>query len=90
MLQAVADFPHSGSFGYRDDVDADGNDVVEKVRILAHKAPDQVLVAIKSRRFPREIASGNRTVQLHQLRATEQAEPVSNPKPSGRTKGRRR
>ncbi|MED5546101.1 MAG: hypothetical protein VYD90_12700 [Pseudomonadota bacterium] len=73
-----------------DGVDAQGNDVVEKVRILAHKAPDLVLVAIKSHRFPREIASGNRTVNLHQLRETEQAAPVSTPKPSGRTKGRRR
>ncbi|KPH60371.1 hypothetical protein ADT71_19875 [Novosphingobium sp. ST904] len=73
-----------------DDVDADGNDIVEKVRILAHKPEDRVLVAIKSRRYPGEIASGNRTVRLQSLRPTEQASPVSPPKPSGRTKGRRR
>lgn len=90
MLQAATDFPHSGSFAYMDDVDAEGNDIVEQVRILAHKPEDFVLVAIKSRRYPREIASGNRTVRLHALRPTEQPEAVSPPKPSGRTKARRR
>lgn len=74
MLQAAADFPHSGSFAYMDDVDAEGNDIVEKVRILAHKPEDLVLVAIKSHRFPGEIASGNRTVDLARLRATEKPE----------------
>ena len=82
MLNVPTPFPHVGSTAYLDVEDhVLGRDVVEQVRILS--APDgngDVLIAIRSRRFPREIASGNRTVPLALLRETEQ--PVS--KPSGR------
>lgn len=87
MLNVSAPYPHAGSTAYFDDVDLDGNDIVRKVRIIAHKPEDQVLIAIRDRLYPREIASGNRTISFSQLRETEQ--PAS-PKPSGRTKGGRR
>lgn len=87
MLNVSAPYPHAGSTAYFDDIDLDGNDFVRKVRIIAHKPEDLVLVAIRDRLYPREIASGNRTISLSQLRETEQPVPT---KPSGRTKGRRR
>lgn len=74
MLSTPAPFPHAGSIAYLDVEDhVLGRDVVEQVRILsAADANGNVLIAIRSRRFPREIASGNRTVPLALLRETEQ------------------
>lgn len=87
MLNVSAPYPHAGSTAYFDDLDLDGKDIVRKVRIIAHKPEELVLVAIRDRLYPREIASGNRTISLSQLRESEQ--PTS-PQPSGRAKGRRR
>ncbi len=85
MLNVAAQFPHAGSIAYIDDVDGSGCDVVEKVRIIAHKPGGQALIAIRSRRFPSEIASGNRTVPLSSLRETERAQPVPAPKRRARS-----
>lgn len=75
MLSVPAPFPHVGSTAYLDVEDHTlARDVVEKVRILS--APDadgNVLIAIHGRRYPREIASGNRTVPISLLRETERA-----------------
>lgn len=95
MLNVSASYPHAGSTAYFDDEDEHGNDIVRKVRIIAHKPEEQVLIAIRGQLFPREIASGNRTVDLSALRETETVAPIEaaarplSP-PSGRTKGRRR
>lgn len=76
MLNVSAPYPHAGSTAYIDDKDCLGNDVVRKVRIIAHKPEDLVLIAIRDRLAPRESASGNRTVPLATLREHEQANPV--------------
>lgn len=75
MLKAPAAFPYTGSTCYFDDQNADGQDVVEKARILRDNGDNTALIAIHSRRFPHEVASGNRTISFDQLRATEQASP---------------
>lgn len=95
MLNVTVPYPHAGCIAYMDDVDPEGNDVVEKVRIIAHKPEDLVLIAIQSHRYPGQVASGNRTVELSALRETEATAPVEVAalplsKPSGRAKGRRR
>lgn len=71
MLHVPAPFPAVGSYGFIDDRTPDGRDVVERVRILQDKGQGQVLVSLVGRRFPREIASGNRTVPLSLIRETE-------------------
>lgn len=83
MLSVPTEFPQVGSHGFLDD-----GKTVEPVRILRVNGDGNVLVSLTGRRFPREVASGNRTVPLISLRETEQ--PVPPAKPSGRTKGRRR
>lgn len=83
MLSVPTEFPRVGSHGFLDD-----GAKVEPVRILRDNGDGHVLVSLTGRRFPREIASGNRTVPLSALRETEQ--PLPPAKPSGRTKGRRR
>ena len=83
MLSVPTEFPRVGSHGFLDD-----GTKVEPVRILRDNGDGNVLVSLTSHRFPREIASGNRTVPLADLRETEQ--PTSPTKPSGRAKGRRR
>lgn len=93
MLNIPTPFPEVGSFGFMDDRTPDGRDVIEPVRILS--APDDegdVLISMTGRRFPREIASGNRRVPLAIIRETERAAPVvgKRSKPAGRTKGARR
>ncbi|WP_429274361.1 hypothetical protein [Novosphingobium gossypii] len=91
MLNVSAPYPYAGSTAYIDDKDCLGNDVVRKVRIIEHRPEDRVLIGIRDRLAPRESASGNRTVRLSDLRETEQPEVHQpSPKPSGRTKGRRR
>ncbi|MYL98736.1 hypothetical protein GR702_13280 [Novosphingobium sp. FGD1] len=92
MLNVSAPYPHAGSTAYIDDIDCLGNDIVRKVRIIAHKPEDLVLIGIRDRLAPREAASGNRTVPLSSLRETErpeqhQSEHLS--QPSGRTRGPR-
>ncbi|CDO35024.1 hypothetical protein [Novosphingobium sp. KN65.2] len=87
MLSIPTEFPQAGSFGFLDDRDHLGRDVVEQVRILRHNGDGNALVALTGRRFPGEIASGNRTVPLASLRATERPEPI---KPAGRKRSRRR
>ena len=86
MLNVPVPFPHVGSTAYLDDKDADNRDIIERVRILgAPDAAGEVLISIRSRRYPREIASGNRRVPLSLLRETEQpASPHRSSKPSGR------
>jgi hypothetical protein len=79
MLNVTVPYPHAGCIAYMDDVDPDGNDVVEKVRIIAHKPEDRVLIAIHSHRYPGQVASGNRTVSLSQLREHERAAPIDTP-----------
>lgn len=88
MLNVHVPFPHVGSTAFIDDVDAEGRDVIERVRIIALKADGHALISLRSYRYPHEIARGNRTVPLISLRETEQ--PLPPAKPSGRTKGRRR
>ncbi len=67
MLSVPTEFPRVGSHGFLDD-----GAKVEPVRILRDNGDGNVLVSLTGRRFPREIASGNRTVPLADLRATEQ------------------
>lgn len=76
MLNVPVPFPHVGSTAYFDDIGPDGKDVVEKVRILRVDGDANALISIRSRRYPHEIASGNRTVPLASLREHEQANPV--------------
>lgn len=85
MLNTPAQFPHAGATAYIDDIDGEGRDVVEQVRIIAHKPGKTVLIAIRSRRFPGEVASGNRTVPLSSLRETERAEITQAPKRRARS-----
>lgn len=74
MLSTPTPFPFSGSICYFDYSDADGNDTVEKARIQRDNGDGTALISIESRRFPGEVASGNRTIEFSQLRATEQPE----------------
>lgn len=93
MLQVATEFPAVGSYAFMDAIDHRGADVVEKVRIQRDNGDGNALISILSRRFPREIASGNRTVPFAQLRATEQAEPIKKSRPRACPKakaGRRR
>lgn len=83
MLSVPTDFPQVGSHAFLDD----GN-TVEPVRILRNNGDGNVLIALTRHRFPRQIASGNRTVPIKSLRKTEQPEPA--PKPVRRTKAPRK
>lgn len=76
MLKVPTPFPFSGSICYFDDQGTDGNDTVEKARIQRDNGDGTALISIESRRFPGEVASGNRTIEFALLRPTEQAEPV--------------
>jgi len=75
MLKVPATFPHVGSTCYFDNQTADSQDVVEKARIQRDNGDGTALISIDSHRFPREVASGNRTIPFADLRATEQAAP---------------
>jgi len=89
MLNVPTPFPHAGSIAYLDD-EIDGRTVTEQVRIQA--APDalgMVPIAIRSRRYPREIASGFRRVHISQLRETEQPAPVAKPAPARKSARRK-
>lgn len=86
MLRTESPFPHVGSTAFLDDRRADGADVVERVRILRDNGDGTRLVSLLGHRYPHEIASGNRTVPLSDLRETELAEPV---KPARRRKPRK-
>lgn len=77
MLKVPASFPHVGSAAYMDDRNAEGQDIVEKVRIQGDCGDGFALVSFESHRYPHQIASGNRRVLFTQLRATEQAELVA-------------
>lgn len=77
MLHVPAPFPHVGATCYFDDKDAHGRPVVEPARILRDNGDGTALLSLTDRRFPREIASGNRTVPFADLRETEQ--PVAPP-----------
>lgn len=87
MLKVPASFPHVGATCFFDSQNDDGQDVVEKARILRDNGDGTRLIAIDSRRFPGEVASGNRSIDFAQLRATEQAEPVA-PRKRRRSAGR--
>ncbi|MCT2398499.1 hypothetical protein [Novosphingobium mangrovi (ex Huang et al. 2023)] len=95
MLDVPTDFPAAGSYGYIDDRTPDGRDVVQRVRIQQHKADGDVLVSLVGRRFPREVASGNRSVPLTLVRETEHPSGRTAPahpelvEGSGRTRGRK-
>ena len=88
MLHVPAAFPFVGSKCFFDDVDAAGRVIVEPARILRDNGDGTALLSLTDRRYPHEVASGNRTVPFALLRETEQ--PLRQSKPSGRTKGRRR
>lgn len=92
MLNVATPFPHVGSYGFLDDQAPDGRYVVERIRILS--APDRdgrVLISLEGRRYPHEVASGNRTVPLALVRETERAETIAaQAKPAGRKRSRRR
>lgn len=80
MLKAPAAFPFVGSNCYFDDETTDGQDVVEKARIQRDNGDGTALISIDSRRFPHQVASGNRTIAFGLLRATEQATSVIAPR----------
>ncbi len=89
MLRTSASFPHVGSFCYFDDQNDDGQDVVEKARIQRNNGDGTALISIESRRFPGEVASGNRTIDLDRLRETEQPVSQSVVTPARRRRARR-
>jgi len=72
MLKAPAAFPYVGSVCYFDDRTSDDQDVVEKARIQRDNGDGTALISIDSRRYPHEVASGNRKIAFDQLRETEQ------------------
>ena len=74
MLAAATEFPQVGSHCFFDDVDQQNRPVVEPARILRNNGDGTVLVSLTDRRYPSEVASGNRTVELARLRATEKPE----------------
>jgi len=80
MLAIPTPFPFAGSVAYMDDSDPEGRDIVEKVRIQRDNGDGTALISIASHRYPREIASGNRTVEFARLRATEQPEAAPTPR----------
>ena len=90
MLKEPASFPHVGSYCYFDHQTSDGQDVVERARIQRDNGDGTALLSIDSRRFPREVASGNRTVPFDQLRESEQATPTRNVNDTAAVKTRRR
>lgn len=85
MLSIPTTFPQVGSYGFMDVSDAEGRDAVERVRILRNNGDGSALISLTGHRYPREIASGNRTVPLSSLRATEQPEPAAKRSPRPKT-----
>lgn len=81
MLSVPTEFPQVGSHAFLDDGRS-----IEPVRILRNNGDGNVLIALTRHRYPRQIASGNRTVPLNSLRETEQ--PLPAPKRGRRTKAR--
>lgn len=77
MLSTPAPYPHPGAAAF---VRGTG----EPCRIIQRNADDTCLVSLTDRRYPREAASGNRTVPLADLAATQ--EEASAPQPSRRRK----
>lgn len=97
MLSIPAPFPQVGSYGFIDAADPEGREVVEPVRILRDNGDGTALVSLTGRRFPREIASSNRTIPFTDLRETEGADPTADhaelveaSKGAGRKRSRRR
>ncbi len=89
MLRTPTPFPFSGSTCYFDDQNDDGQDVVEKARIQRYNGDGTALISIESCRFPGEVASGNRTIDLDRLRETEQPVSRSVVTPARRRRARR-
>lgn len=92
MLAVATEFPQVGSHCFFDDVDQQNRPVVEPARILRNNGDGTVLVSLTDRRYPREVASGNRTVELARLRATEKPEfpaAASGRKPKAKKANRR-
>lgn len=89
MLRTPTLFPFSGSTCYFDDQDADGHDTIEKARIQRDNGDGTALISIDSRRYPGEVASGNRTISFDLLRETEQPISRSVVTPARRRRARR-
>lgn len=90
MLAVHTEFPHVGSNCYFDDVDKRNQPVVEPARILRDNGDGTALLSLTDRRYPGEVASGNRTVDFSRLRATEQPVPEGTAPRKRRGKGRQR
>lgn len=75
MLKVPADFPHAGCAAVlrlKPDVAPPRGMAwpAEPVRVIRHNRDGTALVALTSRRFPGELASGNKTVPAADLFAT--------------------
>ena len=79
MLQSATTFPHAGAPAFL-------RPTAEPVKIIQRNANGTCLISLTDKRFPREAASGNRTVDLAELAETAEEALPTTAKPRQRTR----
>lgn len=81
MLQSETTFPHAGAPAFL-------KPAAEPVKILQRNANGTCLISLTDKRYPREIASGNRTVDFAELAATPEEALPAKPRQRARRSAR--